>query len=113
MFTKAITLLSLTAAVLAAPTTFVNRQTADVTITLIDATQHQWPITIPSTQSWTPTYVQESISTVRIENTGYVPCAFFGIDGAVIFSMPGDVKEMAVGPPQVIVGGICGPCGDD
>jgi len=86
------------------------RQTGgDVTITLIDATQHQWPITIPSTQTWTPTNVKESISHVHISNTGNVPCAFFGVDGAVIVSLPGQVKDMDVGPPQTLVGGICGP----
>lgn len=112
MFTKTLALLSLTAAtVLAAPTTLMSRQSPAVTITLIDATQHEYPVIIPSTQSWTPTFVSQSISTVKISNTGYVPCVFFGIDGLVIFSMPGDVKEMAVGPPQVIVGGTCGPFG--
>lgn len=82
---------------------------ADVTITLIDATQHKWPISIPDTQKFTRTDVTESISHVHIENTGYVPCAFFGVDGAVIISFPGDVKDMDVGPPQTIVGGVCGP----
>lgn len=107
---------SLAASTLASPAS--RRQaaaatTADVTITLIDATQHQWPITVPSTQTWTPTGVAESISHVHIENTGYVPCAFFGVDGAVIVSFPGDVKDLDVGPPQTIVGGICGPFGSE
>ena len=126
--TNLIALLSLSTLSLALPTSNLNsdfvsvsasaplsssissRQTTpEVTITLIDATQHEYPVTIPSTQTWTPTDVIQSISHVEIANTGYVPCAFFGIDGAVILSMPGDVKSMDVGPPQVIVGGICGP----
>lgn len=110
MFTKAFTLLSLAAATLAAPTALSTRQAADVTITLIDATEHTWPITISSVEQWTPTNVVESISHVQITNTGYVPCTFYGVDGAIVLSMPGDVKYMDVGAPQTIVGGICGPC---
>lgn len=109
MFTKALTVLSLTAAVLAAPTSLSARQAA-VTVTLIDATQHKWPITISSVKEWTPTNVVESISHVSISNTGYIPCTFYGVDGAIVVTMPGEVKEMDVGAPQTIVGGICGPC---
>lgn len=101
---------SLAGSLLAAPTPAPQTSsTSAVTITLIDATQHHWPISVPSTQSWTPTNVKESISHVHIENKGFVPCAFFGVDGAVIVSFPGDVKDLDVGPPQTIVGGICGP----
>ncbi|KAK5939459.1 hypothetical protein PMZ80_007836 [Knufia obscura] len=113
MFTKAIaafTLVAFSATSLAAPASApVTQSNPVVTITLIDATQHHWPITVPSTQTWTPTNVAESISHVHVENTGYVPCAFFGVDGTVIVSFPGDVKDLDVGPPQTIVGGICGP----
>ena len=104
--TLAVALLALVGSAVAAPT---PRDQSDVTITLIDATQHQWPVTISADQKFTRTNVQESISHVHIENDGYVPCAFFGVDGAVIVSFPGDVKDMDVGPPQTIVGGICGP----
>jgi len=119
MFPKSILALTLaifSASSLAAPTSQpISRQISDsaVTITLIDATQHNYPVTIPGTQTWTPTNIAESISHVHIENTGYVPCAFFGVDGAVIVSFPGDVKDMDVGPPQTIVGGICGPWRDE
>lgn len=115
--TAAFTLATLAATALAAPTSSPSSQPIEarqpanpaVTITLIDATEHKWPITVPSTQTWTPTNVVESISHVHIENTGYVPCAFFGVDGTVIVSFPGDVKDLDVGSPQTIVGGICGP----
>lgn len=109
MFTKALTLLSLAAAALAAPTSLSARQAA-VTVTLIDATGHTWPITISSVQQWTLTNVAESISHVSISNTGYVPCTFYGVDGVTVVTVPGEVKEMDVGAPQTIVGGICGPC---
>lgn len=92
-----------------APVPQTSSSATEVTITLMDATQHAWPIAIPSTQTWTPTAVVESISHVHIENTGSVPCAFFGVDGAVIVSFSADVKDMDVGPPQTIAGGICGP----
>jgi hypothetical protein len=81
-----------------------------VSITLIDAVGHEWPIYVPSDQSYVATNVKESISHVRINNQGSVPCAFWGVDGAVIVEMPGEVKYMDVGPPQTIVGGHCGPC---
>lgn len=116
MFAKSIALfsiLSFAATSIAAPTPAAQpveaRQAGNVEITLIDATNHQWPISIPSTQTWTPTNVQESISHVHITNTGNVPCAFFGVDNAVIVTFPGEVKDMDVGPPQTLVGGICGP----
>lgn len=122
MFPKSIAALTFTLATLAptaltAPTSSPAAQPLEarqqahpaVTITLVDATSHHWPITVPSTQTWTPTNVAESISHVHIENTGDVPCAFFGVDGAVIVSFPGDVKDLDVGPPQTIVGGTCGP----
>lgn len=109
-----LSLFALAGSSLAAPTPAPEPQSSaggDVTITLIDATNHHWPVTVPSTQTWTTTNVRESISHVHIENTGYVPCAFFGVDGTVILSFPGDVKDLDVGPPQTIVGGICGPWG--
>lgn len=117
MFAKslaAVTLALLSTTALAAPISspIAARQapTGPVTITLIDATSHHWPITIPSTQVWTLTNVAESISHVHIENEGTIPCTFYGVDGAEIVSSPGDVKDMDVGAPQTIVGGICGPC---
>ena len=109
--TLALLSLTLATAALALPAPQAANSSSPVTITLVDATQHHWPITVPSTQTWTPTNVAESISHVQIENTGYVPCVFFGVDGAVIVSFPGDVKDMDVGPPQTIVGGTCGPLG--
>lgn len=108
MLTRLITILSLSCLTLAAP--LLTTRDPAVTITLIDATQHEFTVTIPGTQTWTLTNVAESISHVQIENTGYVPCTFYGVDGAMIVSMPGDVKGMDVGAPQTIVGGICGPC---
>ncbi len=120
MFAKSIaafTLANLAATAIAAPMSspasqpIEIRHQADpaVTITFEDDTDNHWPITVPSSQTWTPTNVAESISHVHIENTGFVPCAFFGVDGTVIVSFPGDVKDLDVGPPQTIVGGICGP----
>ena len=84
-------------------------QPATASITLIDATSHEWTIAAPSDYSYFPTNIAESISHVRLTNEGNVPCHFFGVDGLVIESLPGDVgREIDVGPPQVIVGGICG-----
>lgn len=109
MYKSILAVLALTTASLALPTQNARQVDADVTITLIDATNHQWPVTIPSSQTWTPTNVQESISHVQINNSGNVPCVFFGVDGAVVVTIPGEVKYMDVGPPQTLIGGVCGP----
>lgn len=101
------TLLSTT---LAAPAAAPQYQsTGTISLTLIDAVGHSWPIVIPSDQSWALTNVAESISHVIINDQGSVPCVFFGVDGLAIVEFPGEVKEMDVGPPQTIVGGHCGP----
>ena len=77
-------------------------------IVLIDATQHEYPVTLPMSDVPFNTNVEQSISHVRINNAGKVPCTFYGINGVEITSMPGEVTEMDVGPPQVIVSGKCG-----
>lgn len=114
MFTKAILLaaaaLSTLTSALPAPQTSYSTG-GPVSLTLIDAVGHEWPIVIPADQSSVLTNVAESISHVHINNQGDVPCAFWGVDGAVILEFPGEVKDMDVGPPQTIVGGRCGPWG--
>ena len=90
-------------------TSLAARDAQAVTFTLIDATQHQWTTAIPSTMEFTRTNVAESIAHIAIDNPGQYPCAFFGVDGAVIVSFPGTEKYVDVGPPETIVGGICGP----
>ena len=111
MFTKTALLFTslLAATTLAAPTTPAPQHPPTASITLIDAVNHEWTIEAPCDQSWFPTNVKESISHVRLNNQGDVPCHFFGVDGAIIASLPGTVKYQDVGPPQTIVGGICGP----
>jgi hypothetical protein len=76
-------------------------------ITLIDATQHEWTITAPMSGDSFPINVKESISHVHLNNQGNVPCTFYGVDGVEIVSMPGETKDMDVGPPQTIVSGSC------
>jgi hypothetical protein len=113
--TKMLTTTLLTSALLtltsALPTYPSNPPTSPpkASITLIDAVNHEWTITAPADQSVFLTGVKESISHVRLNNQGSVPCKFWGVDGVVIVSLPGDVKYMDVGPPQTIVGGVCGP----
>jgi hypothetical protein len=98
---------------LALPTAVASPQesaSGPIQITLIDATGHQYPVSIPITNTYTPTNIKESISHVHISNTGPELCVFYGVDGAKIVELPNMVKDMDVGPPQTIVGGICGPC---
>jgi hypothetical protein len=111
MFTKTIILAAtaLISSAFAAPTAQAAADNGPVSITLIDAVGHEWPIYVPADQSRVATNVKESIAHVRVNNQGAVPCAFFGIDGAIIVALPETVKYMDVGPPQTIVGGHCGP----
>ncbi|KIW07347.1 uncharacterized protein PV09_02194 [Verruconis gallopava] len=111
MFAKSVLVAAtaLTSTALAAPAAVPQAAPGSVSITLIDAVGHEFPVWAPSDQSHFATNVKESISHVRINNDGSIPCAFWGVDGVTILSMPGEEKYMDVGPPQTIVGGYCGP----
>ncbi|KAK4938008.1 hypothetical protein LTR10_021497 [Elasticomyces elasticus] len=84
----------------------IAARTSNVSVTFIGAADAQYTLDIPVSSTWTPTNNVLSISHIHTSAGG--PCVFFGIDGAV-FVAPAEGGYGDVGPPQTIVGGICGP----
>lgn len=74
-----------------------------VEITLIGAADAQYSISVPCNNMFTPTNNVLSISHVQ-SNSG--PCAFIGVDGGFLVV---DSGYADYGPPQTVVGVICGP----
>jgi hypothetical protein len=78
-----------------------------ISATFIGAANAQFTVPIPQLSTWTPTNNVLSISHIQT-SAGSDSCTFFGIDGAVVV-LPQGGGFVDVGPPQTIVGGICGP----
>jgi len=93
--------LPLIAAISATP--IEARQAGTVSATFFGAAGAQYTVDMPLNSAFSPTHNALSISQITTDGG---PCAFFGIDGGV-FVVPG-AGQITAGPPQTIVGGVCG-----
>ena len=104
--TVAISLLATIAASapVASTENLAERQVGTVTATMIGAAGAQYTMELPLDSSWH--WASNPLSISHITTTGG-PCAFFGVDGTEV-DFDGAATQ-AVGPPQTITGGACGP----